>query len=152
VAERLSALIGQDDMACRLGGDEFIVLVSGKCDSLGQAAEQATVLAGQILATINKPFMVFGSEQHFSTSIGVALYPKAMALPEVIIQQADTAMYQAKESGRNSVSFFQPSMQENADRRLTLDQELRRALQEKQFQMYYQGQVDNHNRLVSAEA
>jgi EAL domain-containing protein (putative c-di-GMP-specific phosphodiesterase class I) len=95
---------------------------------------------------------VQGSEHHFSTSIGVTLYPETADEPEDVIQQADTAMYRAKERGRNDISFFQPSMQEAADRRLTLEKEMRLALQEKQFVLHYQAQFNKQQQVVSAEA
>ena len=152
VAQRLKSLIREEDTACRLGGDEFIVLVPGRFINLQQATDHAAILAEKILLAINQPFEVQGSELHFSTSIGVALYPETVDQPEDIIQQADTAMYRAKEGGRNGISFFQPSMQKTADRRLTLEKEMRRALQEQQFQLYYQAQVDDQKRVVSAEA
>ncbi|MCQ8104964.1 EAL domain-containing protein [Methylomonas sp. SURF-2] len=152
VARRLQSIIREEDTACRLGGDEFIVMVPGRFLSLQQATNHAAMLAEKILLAINHPFEVQGSEHHFSTSIGVTLYPETADQPEDIIQQADTAMYRAKESGRNSISFFKPAMQAAADRRLTLEKEMRRALQEQQFVLHYQPQVNDEPRVVSAEA
>lgn len=152
VAQRLTAIIRDEDTACRLGGDEFIVLVPGRYQKLRQATDHAAILAEKILLAINQPFVVQGSEHHFSTSIGVTLYPELAEHPEDVIQQADTAMYRAKESGRNGISFYRPSMQEAADRRLTLEKEIRQALGENQFLLYYQPQVDEQGLIVSAEA
>ena len=152
VAQRLKSIIRDEDTACRLGGDEFIVMVPVRYPSLQQATNHAAMLAEKILLAINQPFVVQGNEHHFSTSIGVTLYPETVQQPEEVIQQADTAMYRAKESGRNSISFFRPSMQETADRRLTLEKEMRVALQENQFVLYYQPQMDESYRVVSAEA
>lgn len=152
VAQRLQSIIREEDTACRLGGDEFIVMVPGRFLSLQQATNHAAMLAEKILLSINHPFTVQGSEHHFSTSIGVTLYPETADQPEDIIQQADTAMYRAKESGRNSISFFKPAMQVAADRRLTLEKEMRQALQEQQFVLHYQPQVNDQLRVVSAEA
>lgn len=152
VAQRLSAIIRDEDTACRLGGDEFIVLIPGRYSKLRQATDHAAMLAEKILSAINQPFQVQGSEHHFSTSIGVTIYPEIADLPEEVIQQADTAMYRAKESGRNSISFFRPSMQEAANKRLILEKELRQAMNEQQFVLHYQPQVDEYGRIVSAEA
>lgn len=152
VAQRLQSIIRQEDTACRLGGDEFIIMVPGRFISLQQATNHAAMLAEKILLAINQPFVVQGSEHHFSTSIGVTLYPETAEQPEDIIQQADTAMYRAKESGRNGISFFKPAMQAAADRRLTLEKEMRQALQDQQFVLHYQPQVNDQLRVVSAEA
>jgi diguanylate cyclase (GGDEF)-like protein/PAS domain S-box-containing protein len=152
VAKRLKSIIRDEDTACRLGGDEFIVMVPGRYSLLSQATSHAAMLAEKILYTINQPFTVQGSEHHFSTSIGVTLFPEVADQPEAVIQQADTAMYRAKESGRNGISFYRPSMQETADRRLTLEKEIRQALKQRQFLLHYQPQVDHHGKVVSAEA
>lgn len=152
LAQRLKSIIRDEDTACRLGGDEFIVLVPGRFSSLQHATNHAVILAEKILLAINQPFSVQGSEHHFSASIGVTLYPEKMEEPEEVIQQADTAMYRAKESGRNTISFYRPSMQEAADRRLTLEKEMRIAVQENQFILHYQPQVNEQHQVVSAEA
>jgi diguanylate cyclase (GGDEF)-like protein/PAS domain S-box-containing protein len=152
VAQRLQSIIRNEDTASRLGGDEFIIMVPGRFMDLQQATDHAAMLAEKILLAINQPFIVQGSEHHFSTSIGVTLYPETADEPEDVIQQADTAMYRAKERGRNDISFFQPSMQEAADRRLTLEKEMRLALQEKQFVLHYQAQFNKQQQVVSAEA
>lgn len=152
VARRLRSIIREEDTACRLGGDEFIVMVPGRYHLLDQVSDHAAMLAEKILHTINQPFQVFGGEHHFSTSIGVTLFPEATDQPEAIIQQADTAMYRAKASGRNSISFYRPSMQQSADRRLTLEKELRQALKFHQFLLHYQPQVDHLGRVLSVEA
>ncbi|MGZ0078058.1 EAL domain-containing protein [Methylomonas sp. YC3] len=152
VAQRLKSIIRDEDTACRLGGDEFIVMVPGRYSQLSQATSHAAMLAEKILHTINQPFTVQGSEHHFSTSIGVTLFPEVAEQPEAVIQQADTAMYRAKESGRNGISFYRPSMQETADRRLTLEKEIRQALKQRQFLLHYQAQVDHLGKVISAEA
>lgn len=152
VGQRLQSIIRREDTACRLGGDEFVIMVPGRFLSLQQASNHAVILAEKILLTINQPYIVQGSEHHFSTSIGITLYPETVDQPEEIVQQADTAMYRAKESGRNSISFYLPSMQESADRRLTLEKEMRVALQEHQFLLHYQPQVNEQHKVISTEA
>ncbi|WP_367155064.1 EAL domain-containing protein [Methylomonas sp. HYX-M1] len=152
MAQRLKATIRREDSACRLGGDEFIVMVPARYHSLRQANQHAAILADKILQTINQPFIVQGSEHHFSTSIGVSLYPQGDEKPEQIIQQADTAMYRAKENGRNRIRFYEPEMQTAANKRLTLEKELRLALKHQQFKLVYQPQVDESGNILSAEA
>lgn len=152
VAQRLSAIIRNEDTACRLGGDEFVVMVPGRFLDLQQATNHAAMLAEKILQAINQPYLVQGAEHHFSTSIGITVYPETADQPEVIIQQADTAMYRAKESGRNGIRFFRPAMQEAADRRLTLEKDMRMALQENQFILHYQPQYNGQREVISAEA
>ncbi len=152
VAQRLSSIIRNEDTACRLGGDEFVVMVPGRFPDLQQASDHAALLAEKIRLTINQPYRVQDGEHHFSTSIGVAVYPESADQPEVIIQQADTAMYRAKESGRNGICFFHHSMQKSADRRLTLEKDMRLALQDHQFALHYQPQVNERLEVISAEA
>lgn len=152
VAQRLKAIIRNEDTACRLGGDEFIIMAPARFPNLQHATTHAAMLAEKLLEAINQPFIVQGSELHFSTSIGVALYPATALQAEEIIQQADTAMYRAKESGRNGISFYHPSMQEAANRRLTLEKEMREALQGDQFVLHYQSQVNEQQQVLSAEA
>ncbi len=152
VAERLKALVNEGDTVSRLSGDEFIVLVQGDSESVRQATESARVLAEHLLAAISLPYTVLAMSWHFTVSIGIALFPDAHESAESILQHADTAMYWAKESGRNGVRFFNPGMHEHADRRLTLERDLHKALQEGQLHMHYQSQVDHEGRLWGAEA
>ncbi len=152
VAQRLTAIIRNEDTACRLGGDEFLVMIPGRFHNLQQATNHAALLAEKILLSINQPYLVQGNELHFSSSIGITIYPDTADQPEVIIQQADTAMYRAKESGRNSICFFRPVMQESANHRLTLEKDMRKALQENQFLLHFQPQVNSAHEIISAEA
>lgn len=152
VAQRINTLLREEDTACRLGGDEFIVLVTGQGNSLDQATDHAALLGERIRDIINQSFMLQGSSHHFTTSIGISIFPDITDQPEAIIQQADTAMYRAKEHGRNSICFFRPSMQKLADQRLILEKEMREALRDDHFMLFYQPQVDQNGGLVSVEA
>ncbi len=152
VAQRIKALLRNEDTACRFGGDEFIILIPAQADNAKTAANQAAILAEKIKQTINQPFFLQNTPHHFSTSIGISIYPGATNQPSVIIQQADTAMYRAKESGRNGICFFQTSMQKTADRRLIMEKEIRQALENQEFELYYQPQVNQHGQVISAEA
>lgn len=153
VAARLKSIIREEDTACRLGGDEFIIMVSGRYQKLQYSRDHAILLAEKIRRHINQPFTIAGNTHHFTSSMGITLYPEDDKVkPEIIIQQADTAMYRAKDAGRNGISFYHPDMQEAADKRLMLEQEMRNALNQAQFDLHYQPQVNAKGEIVSAEA
>ncbi len=152
VAGRIKSCIREKDTACRLGGDEFVVLISNQAEDVKQAAKQAAIVAEKIRTAINTPFLLGNSEQSFSTSIGISLFPETTDKANAILQQADTAMYRSKETGRNAINFFRPSMQEAANNRLQFEKELRNAVSNQEFQLLYQPQVDENGDVVSIEA
>ena len=152
VAKRLATVVREEDTPARLGGDEFVVLLHVNSESLTTVADHALIVAEKIKKILNKPFMLNHYQHHISPSMGIALFPDNGESPEVILQQADTAMYRSKASGRNSISFFHPSMQEAADLRLKLEQELREAIEHGRFILCYQPQVDTKGVLRGAEA
>jgi len=148
-AERLVACVRQDDVVARvegaddlravsrIGGDEFTVLVPGLA-----SPEAADGIARRILDAFEEPFCVAGTELHVSTSIGIALFPIDARNADSLQQQADTALYTAKQAGRNEVRFFTPPMNEGIHRRLRLETLLRRALDEGGLRALYQPIVD----------
>ncbi len=152
VANRLFSALREEDTPARLGGDEFVVLLHANSESLNTVADQALVVAEKIKEKLNKPFMLNQYQHQISTSIGITLFPDNHKSPEVILQQADTAMYRSKASGRNAISFFHPSMQEAADMRLNLEKDLRAAIDNGRFILCYQPQVDAGETVLSAEA
>jgi EAL domain-containing protein (putative c-di-GMP-specific phosphodiesterase class I) len=109
-------------------------------------------VAEKIKEKLNEPFMLGHYQHQISTSIGIALFPDDQKSPEVILQQADTAMYRSKSNGRNAVSFFHSSMQEAADLRLNLEQDIRAAIDNGKFILCYQPQVDGEGVVISVEA
>lgn len=152
VAGRLSDVLREEDTPARLGGDEFVVLLHANSGSLGEAADHAMIVAEKIREQLNTPF-VLGQYQHqIGTSIGIALFPEGQESPDGVLQQADTAMYRSKSSGRNAINFFQPSMQEAADLRLSLEQDLRGAIDKGRFILCYHPQMDVDGKMVGAEA
>ncbi|MCB1815238.1 MAG: diguanylate cyclase, partial [Candidatus Competibacteraceae bacterium] len=156
VAERLQACCRPEDMAARLGGDEFVVMLSGINNSDTTAEkmpEFAMRIAQRIQSSINEAFLLDQYEHHVSCSIGIAIFPQNGLSPEELLQQADTAMYTSKSSGRNSICFYHTDMQRRADKRLEMEKGLKRALDEQQFVLYYQPQYNNKDQqgLVSAE-
>ena len=152
VANRLASTLREEDTPARLGGDEFVVLLHANSDSLETVADHARVVAEKIKDRLNEPFMLKEYPYQISTSIGIALFPDNNESPEIILQQADTAMYRSKASGRNAISFFHPSMQHAADLRLNLEQDLRTAIDNSRFILRYQPQVDAEGTVISAEA
>ncbi|MDD5320270.1 MAG: EAL domain-containing protein [Methylococcales bacterium] len=152
VANRLSSVLREEDTPARLGGDEFVVLLHANSESLTTVADHALIVAEKIKAILNKPFMLNQYQHQISCSMGIALFPDNDENPDVILQQADTAMYRSKASGRNAICFFHPSMQEAADLRFNLEQDLRAAIEHGRFILFYQPQVDSKGVVLGAEA
>lgn len=152
VGQRLSSVLREEDTPARLGGDEFVVLLHANSESLAAAADNAMVVAEKIREQLNTPFILGQYQHQIGTSIGIALFPEGQDSPDAVLQQADTAMYRSKSSGRNAISFFQPSMQEAADLRLSLEQDLRGAIEQGRFILCYHPQINAEGRMVGAEA
>ncbi|SPE29302.1 Diguanylate cyclase/phosphodiesterase with PAS/PAC sensor(S) [Burkholderiales bacterium] len=154
VAQRLVVCLRQDDTVSRLGGDEYVVLLEGLGQAERSAAAKAESIAEKMRAAINQPYVLGGSEaEYFSTtSIGLTLFCGHDHSAEVLLKQADVAMYQAKSAGRNTVRFFSPAMQASIEIRTALEAALRRGLDKGEFRLYYQPQVDQDGRLTGAEA
>ncbi len=152
VAKRISECIRREDTAARMGGDEFIIIITELDRSIGLAAHKVRGIAEELCLCLSAPCKIEGRDLQITPSVGVTLFPKDDKDVDDILKQADTAMYRAKAAGRNSIHFFLPTMQEAADERLRLNTEIRKALEEKQFILYYQPQVDISGKLIGAEA
>ena len=153
VAERLPRCLREGDTAARWGGDEFIVLVPDLPGKRPAAAEAVAVVIEKIREVLSGPVKVESQEFEISMSIGVALYPGDGASVTDLIKNADTAMYQAKDKGRNTYRFFTEDMHTLARERLFLENELRRALRRSEFTLHYQPQVKTRGGvIVGAEA
>jgi diguanylate cyclase (GGDEF)-like protein len=152
VALRLAISIRNCDSVARTGGDEFVILLQGLDGSDKEAAEQAEVVGEKILSALNKPYQLGSIEYHCSCSIGISLFKDAQQGSEEIFKQANIAMYQAKKSGRNTLRFFDPQVQEMISARAQLERELRKAIERQQLQLHYQVQVDSTSRPTGAEA
>ena len=153
VAARLGSCVRSYDTVARLGGDEFVVLFNSIAHERRMAVQTAGRLAEKIRSVLSRPMLVDGHELHSSPSIGVALLPLDASLAEDALKHADKAMYQAKARGRNCVQFFTPEMQYEAEQRLVLESELRRALEQDELRLHYQPIVDAAcGRMVGAEA
>lgn len=152
VARRLVECVREGDTVSRLGGDEFVVMLEDLSSNPEEAAVQAEQVGAKILATLNRPYLLGGGEQHSTPSIGVALFDGGHDSIEELLKRADLAMYQAKYAGRNTLRFFDHAMQARVDARAALEAELRRSLSGGQLALHYQPQVDASGRLTGAEA
>jgi diguanylate cyclase (GGDEF)-like protein/PAS domain S-box-containing protein len=151
VARRIQDCVRSGDAVARLGGDEFVVLLEELSEDASMAGAAAQDIGEKILSSINRPFTLQGIEHHSSASIGISLFLGNDISMGSLFTHADSAMYQAKTSGRNTVRFFDPSMQAELILRTALADDLRQALSLWQLELYYQIQVDSHG-AVGAEA
>lgn len=152
VAARLQSCVRGEDTVGRLGGDEFVVILGGLSKESGQAAMQAEMVGEKILDTLSQPYLIRGLGYHSTASIGISLFFKQEMSVDELLKRADTAMYQAKHAGRNTVRFFDPVMQSALEARVKLECDLKAALANQQFKLFLQMQVDVSNRIVGAEA
>ena len=155
VAERLTTDMRAEDTVSRLGGDEFVFLLSDLGNDSGTAAAAAQHKAESIKERLTAQYVVRDNILHITPSIGVAMFPSANGTYETgsdILRYADTAMYRAKDDGRDTIRFFLPSMQAAADYRLALEKELRHAIERNELSLYFQPQVDYHGKILGAEA
>ena len=152
VANRIRENVREEDTVARLGGDEFVILAAELASSRDEAVSDAQALAEKVRQTLALPYPVDAHELHVTPSIGIAVFPSADESADDILRQADTAMYQAKESGRNAVRFFLPSMQRAAENRMGTISHLRHALSRNELQLYYQPQFNAARELCGAEA
>ena len=149
VASRLSARWGKMDTVCRLGGDEFTVLLEDVVE-----AEDAARIAHEIIEVLSEPYRLSNSvELRIGASVGISIFPGNGTTPELMLQQADSALYKAKTEGRGRFVYFSESLTFAARERLNLEVRLRYAINHGELRVFYQPQVDiNSGRIVGAEA
>ena len=148
VARRLRTHVREADTLARLGGDEFTITLTDLDDTLSVAD-----VAQTICIDLGRPYLVDGERAYVSASIGITVYPRDGGTAGELLRYADQAMYRSKERGRNRFTFFKKSMQDAAQNRMELSQELRRAVEEHQLEVYYQPIVDlNTGKMRKAEA
>lgn len=152
VAQRLKECIRGEDTAARMGGDEFVILLTELDATVGLASYNARSIADEIRLCLSAPCQIEGRGLHITPSVGVSIFPTPNQGVDDILKQADSAMYRAKSGGRNSIRFFLPHMQEAVDERLNLHTEIRKALDSDQFVLHYQPQVNMSGALIGAEA
>lgn len=152
IATRLKAVFRCEDTVARLGGDEYVVLVPDLANDVDGATHVTTTVIQKLFDTLQEPFSVKRYELHITTSIGIALFPSDGDTPQKLLRQADTAMYIAKNEGKNTFSFYHSGMQEMADQRLHMEREIRRALKTDEMMVYYQPQYNARYQLIGYEA
>jgi diguanylate cyclase (GGDEF)-like protein/PAS domain S-box-containing protein len=152
VGQRLRDCIRESDTLARLGGDEFVVLLEDLSADRTHAVVQARGVAEKMLKAISQPYMLKDVEHYSTASIGISLFANYKQNLDDLLKQADTAMYAAKRSGRNTLRFFDPAMQAALEIRSQLEAGIRKALPRDEFRLYYQVQVDNEHRAIGAEA
>ncbi len=151
-AQRIQRCVQEGDTVARVGGDEFVVILEDLVDHPAEVATQAEQLGNKILMELGQPYRLGEHAYTGSGSIGVTLFNKHDQSAEQLLKQADIAMYQAKQAGRNCVRFLDPVIQAEIAERATLETELRNAIEGEQFQLYYQIQVDQVGLPSGAEA
>ena len=148
VASRLRVSVKEDDTVARLGGDEFLIILP-ELDTLASAE----IVAERILEELGRPFSLEDRELFTSASIGITGYPEDSDDPDMLLRNADSAMYQAKDAGRNTFRFFTPEMNIRLLKRLEMESQLRYAMSKEELSLYFQPQVDiKSGRLVGVEA
>ncbi|HJW02917.1 MAG TPA: EAL domain-containing protein [Azospira sp.] len=148
VAQRLQGALREGDTLARVGGDEFTILLP---DLASQ--EDAATVAAKLVADVTAPFDIDGNEVFLTASVGIALFPGDGNDSETLLRHADIAMYHVKARGKNGYGFFQPAMDDSTSRSLCLGNEVRRAMEQEQFELHYQPQVDSATRrIVGCEA
>ena len=145
VADRLKNSVRDSDIVARIGGDEFVIVLTGMKDST-----QAAVIAETLLRQISKPYLIDKHTLETSPSIGISIYPDDGSSADDLMRNSDIAMYHAKEQGRNTYHFFADSMLIAAQDRLKFEAELRQALHNEEFELYYQPQVDVKKQCISS--
>ena len=151
VSKRLQRTSSEGETIARIGGDEFVILLPDLASSMEHLSNVAAHRAEQASIIITEPYYILGHEYHITVSIGIDLFPEEDQDSTDILKRADTAMYRAKQAGRNTICFFEPEMQVSADRRLTLEKDLRHAITQDELYLVYQPMIDWQGSVIGAE-
>lgn len=151
-ADTLDAVLRDTDSLARLGGDEFAVLLQGIGRDEESAAQVSELVAYKLQGALEAAFPMGDETPRVSGSIGITLFRNQGITIDEVLQQADMAQYQAKEAGRNTLSFFDPALQSRLQARARLEADLRQALPRDEFRLHYQVQVNAAGETVGAEA
>ena len=151
VTVRLLASIRQGDTVARLGGDEFVVLLEELSNESLEAATQAEVVGRQILSALNQTYHLPKHDHHCTASVGITLHTDHSESIDELLKRADLAMYQAKAAGRNTLRFFDPTMQASVTHRASLEADMRDAVPKNQLRLCYQAQVSGNGLVRGVE-
>lgn len=152
VGARISHSRRSDDTVARLGGDEFVILLPSLADNIESVIQNATKIGEQLRKNLSNGYMLDRMEYHITVSIGITIMDRGQQSAEELLKQSDSALYAAKNAGRNIVKFYEKSMQEKADNRLSIEQDIRSALNTGQFILHYQPQINNDGNIIGIEA
>ena len=152
VARRLTSSVRKADFMARFGSDEFMVILEGLSADAEMAAIEATAVGEVLLMACQQPYLLGNYEYDGTASIGVTLFQRQEDAADKLLKRADLAMYRAKAKGRNTMCFFDPAMETSAAARAELLADLKRALQNREFELHYQPQMDSGGRVIGAEA
>jgi diguanylate cyclase (GGDEF)-like protein len=151
VAQRLVASVREGDTVARLGGDEFVLVLEGLHASTDEAALQALEVGEKVLKTMAQPYRFGETDYRCTASVGATVFHNTSFSVEDLLKQADLAMYKSKETGRNRLQFYDPIMQSAVLERAALEAQLRQAVQNEEFVLFYQAQVVGPGRVTGAE-
>lgn len=152
VAQRIKSCVREADTVARLGGDEFVIMLLDLSADAADAARQTQQVGDNLLRAINEPYTLKGQHYNSSCSLGAAMFGHTQQNAAELLKQADIAMYQVKNTGRNALCFFDPTMLAIIEARASLENDLRRSLQDDQFELFYQLQVTDNGTPIGAEA
>jgi len=151
VAQRLRDCTQAQDTLARHGDDEFVLVLGDLSANLDDATTHARKVGERILSALRAPFMLAGEHCHTTASVGAAVFRGEELNVDTLLQQVDMAMYQAKAAGRDTLRFYDPRIQARVRMRAQLERDLRDALEQKQFELFYQAQL-HEDRIIGAEA
>jgi diguanylate cyclase (GGDEF)-like protein/PAS domain S-box-containing protein len=155
VAQRLLGCVRREDTVARLGGDEYVVMLEGLGLEEQAAAHQAEMVAEKIRLSLNQPYLFQGGARdfHATASLGLTLFGQGAASADLLLKQADMALYKAKDAGRNAIRFYSPAMQAAIDEHVRMEDGLREALATGRLVLHYQPQiVSSDEHIVAVEA
>ncbi len=152
VSQRLKACVRDADTVARLGGDEFVVMLADLGGDRKSAASGAEAVGRKILGTLGQLYLLSGREFRSTPSVGITLFGQSGHSLDEVFQQADMAMYQAKAAGRNTMRFFDASMQEHAARQAAMEADLGMAIRNTGLELHYQPVVSADGKVLGAEA
>lgn len=148
VAQRLKNIVREEDTICRVGGDEFTIILKST-----NSIEDISMIAKKVAHSIQRPYGIAGEVVNVSTSVGISCFPGDGMSSDELIKNADLAMYAAKQSGKNQCTFYNAAMNKEVERRRQIERHLHNIIKEEVFEIYYQPQLDlNTGTVVGAEA
>lgn len=151
VADRLSGMLGKGDMVARIGGDEFVYVATYLASNQADAANAALELGTRIQKELQQPFNDEGYRTTSSASVGITLFPKIGDTSEILLHEADIAMYQVKQGGRNNVVLFESAMRQQITQRLAIEADLQNAIANGNLALHVQSQVNHAGEVTGAE-